>query len=1058
MLNTKPANHARRANLLARIAGLTLATSTAVTLNHAAVHQPAALPTAFGTTRLNLAPTPGVIDLAGRRVHTWTEPSPAAEPTTRILLNGDAQLLIAGQRFDAARADIWLQRIAANRYQLFAYLEDARSGAATSPIAARASLLPIEAVIDTTEPIRLAADARLQGPPPANEAADFRAKAASAFAQRLTGTQAKPEPAPEPLPLAPYPADAPRPDRAPRTLADQPTPEPSADQPPARPAPADPTTPTTADPTTADAPPPPDQPTEPAAPAPGGIFTSDGVFFISAGDQIVVAPAQTAAGNENTLQLSGGVVVQYTGREGTLEIAAQRAVVFLTGGRLTDLAGRFSQSDIQGIYLEGDVSASDGQYTLRGPRIYYDVQSGKALVIDAVFWTWDERTAMPLYMRAEAVRQEAANQFTADNAVFSNSAFFTPHLAIGARDLTISRVPNERRPGTERTIVDARHITFRGAGVPFFYLPAFKGDPERIPLRNIGYRDTNRQGAAILTQWDAFTVLGITPPEGLDATVNLDYYSDRGFGLGTNITWDTPTQRGEILAYYLPDDNGTDVTGLGREIDQQGDARGLFLLNQRWQIAPDWTLTGELAFISDPLLTVDLFEDIAVFTPNELTNRLHLRRLDEQSMLTIEAKAMANDFFANEFLLQAPGYTVDKLPEIEYWNVATDVLPETAPGLLTHTWEASLASMRLRFSEVPIDEQGFFGTNSNRLFGVTDTTQSLGDTLRATGLNESIVNRFDTRQELAATLDAGPLRINPFIVGRFTAYDDSFADFSPLEDESVRTWGAAGVRFSTSLNRIDNNADSRTFDVHRIRHIIEPSLTLWHAESTVERQDLPVYDDDVESLAEGSMARVGIDQTWQTKRGGVGRWRNVDLLKLNLGYVWAGDNNERGTPIGRWYDARPELGSPQQYAHAEFVWQTSEIVALTGEMTYDPFDSAADYAAIGIIFDRGRGFDMRAELRRIESQDATFGDIGVGYLLSDKYDLDLITQYDFTREDFSLITATLLRAFPYGQLGAVIQYDNIRSTTSLGLVFRPRGVLGGLNVGGGQNRDSGFGG
>ncbi|CAN0593595.1 unnamed protein product, partial [Laminaria digitata] len=188
------------------------------------------------------------------------------------------------------------------------------------------------------------------------------------------------------------------------------------------------------------------------------------------------------------------------------------------------------------------------------------------------------------------------------------------------------------------------------------------------------------------------------------------------------------------------------------------------------------------------------------------------------------------------------------------------------------------------FSEVDAREYGFT-TNSlaDAAFGTT-ATQSLGDKFRAAGLDESPVTRVDTRHELNVRFDLGPIRVNPFVVGRLTAYDNDFATFSPAQTDEVRYWGSGGITLSTTISKVDDGIESRLLDLHRIRHIIEPSITVWGSDSNFERGDLPIYDDDVEGLIEGTSVRAVLDQTWQTKRGGVGRWRDVDLVKLRTEY------------------------------------------------------------------------------------------------------------------------------------------------------------------------------
>ena len=155
-------------------------------------------------------------------------------------------------------------------------------------------------------------------------------------------------------------------------------------------------------------------------------------------------------------------------------------MVYLTPSSQPGLQ-QLAATEVLGIYVEGDAMATDGQYTLRAPRMYYDVQFGRALVMDAVFWTYDENLGMPMYVRAKTLRQESSEQFKATGATISNTAFFEPHFSIGASSITIARNDRNESGWT----ADARHITLKAGVVPFFYWPIFKGDPRNIPLRAI---------------------------------------------------------------------------------------------------------------------------------------------------------------------------------------------------------------------------------------------------------------------------------------------------------------------------------------------------------------------------------------------------------------------------------------------------------------------------------------------------------------------------------------------------------------------------------------------
>ncbi|MAY73433.1 MAG: hypothetical protein CMJ31_01680 [Phycisphaerae bacterium] len=1066
--------------------------------------------------RLPIDPTSGPLRFSARRGWTWREPAGSAPPTTRLLLDGEVRLVLADVDVKADRAALWIARepdaAGADRYHVFILAENVRTPNTDPALGVSAAELPIAGVVIPSGPIELRVDARFDRPPEGRELVEFLNKAKIRVDDMRSGRPLRPQPrmndltpirpadltdlplgsrptaqppaeprnepvdeptdtAPPPVvtpvPRAPSPQPAPPETRetpTPSTPTSDPTPAPSGSEQSERPsaqtppaatpspaaAPADVSPETTERPAVAAA------PIDDADEIPEArpIFAADGVFYVGAGETVIVESGEQA----NTATLMGGVTIQYQSADGQLELVASRGVVFLQPGPLRQSLGRLGADEVRGVYLEGGVRVTDGDYTMRAEQVYYDVQANRAIALDTVFWTYEQRIGMPLYMRADVVRQEAADEFNAETARFSNTAFFRPHLAIGARDLTIVR--REDEAGDTRSIIDARGVTLRAGPAPFFWFPRFKGDPERVPLRNIGFSDSNRQGFTVQTEWDPFVLLGIERPDGIDAALDIDYYGERGVGLGARAEWDRGRHSGDATAYFLPDDQGSDISVSGSEINRDGEARGIFVGRDFWSLTPEWTLISEIGHVSDPLLTQDLFRDLGR-DGDDVNSRLHLRRLEDNTRLSIEAAATLNDFVVNQHRLQAPGYNVDKLPEIELDVIADDLSPFLPPGLVTHTWEASYTNARIRLSEVDAAEQGFlFPEQSQRVFG-GDPEDSSGDVLRALGYDESFINRFDTRHEFTSVLDLGPVRATPFAVGRFTAYDDDFEAFSPNEDDNVRLWGAAGVRLSTSLVRVDDSVESRTFDLHRIRHIIEPSLTLWHAETTVQARDLPVYDDDVEQLGEGSAIRLAVDQTWQTKRGGPGRWRSVDVFKLNFEYAWAADDTERGTPIARWYDARPELGAPQTYARSAFEWQVSEIVGLAGELIYDPDISSPSRESIGVRLTPGRGFDAIVGFRRLEAQDATYLDTSVGYLFADKYQVRAGTQYNFVAEDFQDVRAVVLRDFPVGQFGVSISYNNITNETSFGVVLRPFGQGTGLGFGGdttSSRRSLGFGG
>jgi hypothetical protein len=800
---------------------------------------------------------------------------------------------------------------------------------------------------------------------------------------------------------------------------------------------------------------------------PQPIFAREGLVAISPGEVKIVSGE-----SENAVIASRGVTVQYSdvksGR--VLQITAQRAVIFTDPGSLTDML-RMRAESVRGIFLEGDVIATDGKTTVRGPSVFYDLKANRAVMLDAVFWTYDERRQLPLYLRAKTIRQESADQFSAEKATFTNTAFFDPELAIGASTVTIRRVPVEGgggdgggvgnggsglasgagplggqgaggqgvRGGVQtRTLVTARGVTGRSNGVPFFYWPSFSGDPDRQPVKDIRIDGLSGSGAAIKTTFDAYALLGLEKPGDNRADLYADWYLERGIAGGTRLGWKGVESTGNLFAYGILQDRGQDITRTGVEIDRNNENRGMILGDERRLLTEHWTLIAEGSYIGDATFIDGFFPTLGE-TRREFTNRVQARYLDANTIGSVEFEGSFNNFVANQYLLESQGYSVSKTPEAYYARQADDVLTEM-PGLLTYSSEYRLSRMALALDEVQAKNRGFTSpTTSQRAFGVLPN-ESISDRLRLRGYGEDAVFRADTRHELVADLAAGPVNINPFVVGRVTAYDTSFDQFSPNEDDSLRGYAAAGVRASTQINRVYDDVSSRLFDVNRVRHIIEPNVTVWTSGTNVSAPDLPVYDDTIENITDGVITKFGVMQTFQTQRGGPGRWHSSDFFTLRTDVVLSSADTTRRSPIGRWIDYRPEYSNAGKYLVNEGTWRVTDATSLIGNGTYDFDANQFAASAIGVLVQHTPEFQTSAELRNLRAQESTLTLLSAQYQLTNKYAVSASADYDVERGDFQSTGFEIRRRFSSVILGVGVSYNNITSQSSFGFVLQPYGA------------------
>ncbi len=800
---------------------------------------------------------------------------------------------------------------------------------------------------------------------------------------------------------------------------------------------------------------------------PSPTNTGDAPIFVKTGVVSVSSKDITFQGgkDENSLIASGGVIVQYIDAtaDRTLEMTAQRAVVFMDPSPLAQ-AGRVGADKVRGIYLEGAVSISDGKNNLRGQKVFYDLQMNKGIVLDATYWTFDQKRSLPLYVRADAVRQESQDTFSAENARLSTTAFFDPDLSLGARSVTITRrdepsIPLAIAEPTSPTIiesidgtplsdipsgsqVDARGMTIRAYGLPIAYFPGFTGDPGNMPTRDVRLENSNASGFAAKVRWNLYGLLGRKRPDDFNADISTDVYSERGLGLGTNLAWTGKEAEGSVFAYGLVDDRGTDVLAPGTKIDRNGGVRGMILADNRWRIDDQWTLFTEASYIGDEAF-VDAFYQQLQETRREFTTQMLAVKRTHNSYLTLQAKTSLNDFVANEYLLQSQGYSVDKLPEITYTRLIDDLLAEQSPGLLTWTHEYRVGVMGMNFDKPFAYERGFANnTLAQKAFGINGN-QTIADRLRAEGTFQSNVMRADTRQEFSSQLVAGPVNINPFVVGRVTSYDSGFNKYAGGSDsDKTRFWGAAGTRISTTLQHVDDSVSSQFFDLNRMRHIIEPGVTLWTAGTNRDRTTLPVYDDAVESLAEGSQARIGLHQTWQTRRGNADKTRSVDVFRLDTDYIVSSRDADRESPLRRFYDPRPELSEVGEFFVTDAAWQATDSLAITGSNIYDFEQHQSARSSAGFLLEHGIDFATFAELRHINSQNSQFLDFGGHYRLSSKYTVGSLASYGLKDGTFQTVTFNLQRQSTSVIFGFDVSYNAITGVTGFGVLFRPIGTGG----------------
>jgi len=772
----------------------------------------------------------------------------------------------------------------------------------------------------------------------------------------------------------------------------------------------------------------------------------------------------------------GSVVIDYDGANTgedlrRLSLVAERGVVFLNPGTIRGLregTATVQAESITGIFLEGAVRASDGNYTLRGSSIYYDLPNNQAVIMDAVLRTYSRRgRVLPVYARAEEMRQLASDQWKADRATISTSEFFQPHLSIGLERVTVTERPDAE--GETTTWVKGDGLTMNAGGIPFFYWPGFEGTAEQPPLKGVNAGYQADKGFGIGTTWDFFQLLGLAEPNWVAAELLIDGFEKRGPAVGLDLDLSGIgglAGSGSLALYGLYDFGGTDRTTSGRDVEIDQGLRGEAVGEYRAVLSADLYLEAQLSYLSDQTWATS-WRSREYNNRREYESSLYLDYSPDNTSLSFLGKADLNDFISNGWLIASQPYQVEKLPEIVYDREGDDLFD-------TVTWSStySASSMRLLPTAGSAETLGV----KKQAFATNDASATVSSLYEGVGYNDDLVQRFHTRQEFALPISGKGWTVSPFVFGRFTGYMngnwDEYREMQGIDQDldEYRVMLGGGARASTKFVEIHNDARSDFFDVHRLRHIIEPNATLWYGWDSLPTGAFPIYDQRVEGATGGTAAQIGIRETLQTQRGGPGNRESVDFLILDYGAVFndGADDFQRSSaiqpslapltqynpyswvqsPYPQFYSWEPELSQWGNHAYGSAIWQLSSTFALAGSGLFgwesrevvDLTSGSPEIRTINGLLRGSVGVEMThnpdtstyLEYRFLGATDDELLQAGLRYRIGRLYQMAISPQYDLRRGEFRAATASIVRTLPDFNFRMTVGYNLIRDETIFG--------------------------
>lgn len=732
----------------------------------------------------------------------------------------------------------------------------------------------------------------------------------------------------------------------------------------------------------------------------------------------------------------------------TIELQAQRGVLYTALESLHDVSRQQKKErgaqKVTAVYLEGDArieylptKPGSGEQRLLAERVYYEFATDRAILLNAVMHTVDPARQVPFIVRAKTLRQLSKGEYEAKTVQLTSSAFAVPSYSIAADRLYV-RAEATGDPQFPQVInYEGTSATFRAFDVPFFYLPVIAGSVGDRPgaMRDIAIGHRSDQGYSFLSQWGLFETFGQIPPRDLDAAYRVDYFSHRGPGTGLDAAWNggfvtEPNHQpwnflGDLRSYFIYDE-GTDKDYGRLPVKPDGTGytpRGRIIFEHEHFFPSDWEAQVRLGYTSDATFLEEWYpREFYQEGPEDISAYLKHQRDSEAFTLLVEAQP--NKLITSSER-SAEQFDVERLPEASYHIIGQSF----ADDHLTFISDNDAGGVDFQPTRATLRQQGF------QLPGISPGIPALG----TTGVTTSTTWRADFREELDLPITAGHFNVVPYVVGRYTEYSESVGG-----GDQARLFGVVGARLGTSFWKVDRNVQSDLFDVHQLRHVIEPEVNVFAAGTTVNRTRLFAYDQPIDQINNVSAVEMGLRQRWQTMRGGPGRWRSVDLFTLDVDAEFYSNKPPRKflQPFdfrGVFFNSLPEASVPRDAVNANASWRIADNTVVLADAQYNLDESKLATAAVGVLVRRDIQQSWYVGTRYIADLNSNITSVQFQYQISPKYTVVLGQDFDVGLGQNVSTSVAIIRSFDRFILEVSGYHNQIGNTTGISFNIYPLG-------------------
>ncbi|MFH1799426.1 MAG: LPS assembly protein LptD [Candidatus Omnitrophota bacterium] len=499
-------------------------------------------------------------------------------------------------------------------------------------------------------------------------------------------------------------------------------------------------------------------------------------------------------------------------------IARGNAVITYQGTRiLADYAE--VETDAKKAYAKGHVMIFKGDAPrLQGEEIYYDFGNHTGSFPNA------RAMNAPWYAQGKDIQQVREGVEKIQKGSVTTCNLEKPHYEIRCKRATLYV--------NEKLILHS--ATIYVLGKPVFWLPWLN-----VPLNWPSIPVQTTQGYNKKDGFHFGLIKGVTFNKNLSGKAMVDWRQKRGVGGGWKQSYDYKKwAKGNIRLYWTQDKKAPTMTYTDPATGNAGNPFDRLEDRDRGQIF--WR---------------------------------HRTDLDDKTTVLLRYNRVADPYFVQEF------FEEEYRSDIQPHSFVTATRNSERYGAMVHVEKKmnTFETLVERLPEARLDwkNQPFF---TDKVF---NESRVQFDNLKLTSAPytspSNTAVRTDAYSRFYMPLRWKDISLTPTVGYRGTEYSHQLTS-NASRYRNVMEYGAD---LRTHFYRIyDVSFDKVGIDINQLRHIVEPSVTLLGATSTVDREKLAHFDT-IDTIDDTAKVVMGLENRLQTKRVIGGKMQRVDIVSLN---------------------------------------------------------------------------------------------------------------------------------------------------------------------------------